>query len=67
MSDWIPLVRVSKLWELPQTSRVLWRLRVLIDSGVVEINETGDALRVNLPEETLAVLREAGPRFTLAA
>ena len=67
MSGWIPLVRVSKLWELPHPSRVVWRLRVLIDSGVVEINETGDALRVNLPEETLAVLREAGPHFTLAA
>jgi hypothetical protein len=34
---------------------------------VVEINETGDALRVNLPAETLTVLREAGPHFTLAA
>ena len=67
MSGWIPLVRVGKLWGLPHTSRVLWRLRVLIDSGVVEINETGDALRVNLPEGTLAVLREASPHFTLAA
>lgn len=67
MTGWIPLVRVSTLWGLPHTSRVLWRLRVLIDSGVVEINETGDALRVNLPAETLTVLREAGPHFTLAA
>ena len=67
MSGWIPLVRVSKLWGLPNTSRVLWRLRVLIDSGVVELNETGDAVRVNLPDETLAVLREANPHFTLAA
>jgi hypothetical protein len=67
VSGWIPLVRVSTLWGLPHTSRVLWRLRVFIDSGVVEINETGDALRVNLPAETLTVLREAGPHFTLAA
>ena len=67
MSGWIPLVGVSKLWGLPNTSRVLWRLRVLIDSGVVELNETGDAVRVNLPDETLAVLREASPHFTLAA
>ena len=67
MSGWIPLVRVSKLWGLPNTSRVLWRLRVLIDSGVVELNETGDAVRVNLPDETLAVLLEASPHFTLAA
>ena len=52
MSGWIPLVRVGELWGLPQTGRVLWRLRVL---------------RVNLPEETLAVLREASPYFTLAA
>ena len=58
---------MSKLWGLPHTSRVLWRLRVLIDSGVVEINEAGDAVRVNLPEETLAVLREASPHYTLAA
>ena len=43
VSGWIPLVRVGKLWGLPHTSRVLWRLRVLIDSGVVEINATGDA------------------------
>jgi hypothetical protein len=57
---------VSELWGLPHTSRVLWELRVLIDNGVVEINDTGDALRVNLPEETLAVLREASPHFTLA-
>jgi hypothetical protein len=67
VSGWIPLVCVGKLWGLPHTSRVLWRLRVLIDSGVVEINETGDALRVNLPEDTLAVLREANQHFTLAA
>ena len=67
MTGWIPLVRVSKLWGLPHTSRVLWRLRVLIDSGVVEINDTGDAVRVNLPDDTLAVLREASPHFTLAA
>jgi predicted transcriptional regulator len=67
VSGWIPLVRVSELWGLPHASRVLWRLRVLIDSGVVEVNKTGDALRVNLPEETLAVLREASPHFTLAA
>ena len=67
MSSWIPLARVSKLWGLPHTSRVLWRLRVLIDSGVVEINEAGDAVRVNLPDDTLAVLREASPHFTVAA
>ena len=67
MSGWIPLARVSKLWGLPHTSRVLWRLRVLIESGVVEINETGDAVRVNLPDDTLAVLREASPHVTVAA
>ena len=67
MSGWIPLARVGEFWGLPHTSRVLWRLRVLIDSGVVELNEAGDALRVNLPEATLVVLREASPHFTLAA
>ncbi|HET9235078.1 MAG TPA: hypothetical protein VFP10_13145 [Candidatus Eisenbacteria bacterium] len=67
MSGWIPLARVSRLWGLPHTSRVLGRLRVLIDSGVVEINAAGDAVRVNLPDDTLAVLREASPDFTLAA
>ena len=67
MTGWIPLTRVSKLWGLPHTSRVLSQLRVLIDSGVVEINEAGDAVRVNLPDDTLAVLREASPHFTVAA
>ena len=55
MSKWIPLTAIAVMWGI-RPSRVRRRLRTFIETGAVEMNPDGDAVRLTLPQDTLDAL-----------